>query len=117
MLGSRVAFRSRDEHAAKGDRVTAMDYSSAAGSFFDCPEKEWILRALEFSQQALEMEPGVQAALGHMRFLQSLGRHEEMVRVGEQVLREPGAQDVHPDYVYCLEAMLLEAKFATHDPI
>ena len=110
-----VHERLRQELAAKGDSVKAMDYLIAARAFRDCPEDEWILRALGLARKAFEMEPGVQTALAYMGFLQTLENYEEMTRVGERVLHEIDAEDAHPDYLYFIESMLLEAKFATPD--
>lgn len=110
-----IHARVQQELAAKGDRVTAMDLLGAANSFRDCPEDEWNLQALQFAQEAFEMDPGIQSALAYMGFLQTLGNFEEMSRVGERALQEIDAEDTHPDYLFFIERMLLEAKFATPD--
>ncbi len=103
------------ELAAKGDRVEVMDYLIAAQAFYGCTEEEWLVRALEFSRSAYEMELSTQTALGYMGILQSLGRHEEMARVGERALQEIDAEDTHADFLFFIESMLLEAGFPTPD--
>ena len=102
--------------AARGDGVTAMDYLSAANSFRDCPEAEWRQRALEFARRGFEMEPGVNTALTYMSFLKDLEDYEEMARVGTRVLDDTNTRKIHPDYLYFVEAMLLETEFGTGGP-
>ena len=112
-----VHERLERELAAKGDGVTAMDYISAANNFRDCLDDEWRQRGLEFARRGFEMEPGVNAALTYMAFLKDIEDYEEMARIGTQVLDNTDTQGVHPDYLYFVESMLLEAEFVTRGPI
>ena len=108
-----VHERLERELAAKGDGVTAMDYLSAANLFRDCPEDAWRRRALEFARRAFEMEPGVNTGLTYMALLKDLGDYEAMARVGNGILKDTDTQGVHPDLLYFVESMLLEAEFGT----
>ena len=97
--------------AARGDGATAMDYLGAANRFRDCPEVEWRQRGLEFARRGFEMEPGVNTALTYMSFLKDLEDYEEMAKVGARVLNDTDTEGVHPDFLYFVEAMLMEAEF------
>lgn len=106
-----VYERHERELAAKGESVTAMDYVSAAANFRDCPEDSWRLRALTFAQRGFEMEPGVNTGLTYMALLKDLEDYEEMARVGNRILKDIDTQGIHPDLLYFVESMLLEAEF------
>lgn len=99
------------ELAAKGDDVTAMDYVSAANAFRDCPEAKWRQRALEFARRGFEMAPAVNTALTYMSFLNDAEHHEEVARVCNRILEDGNAREMHPDYRYFVESMILEAEF------
>ena len=99
--------------STKGDKVTAMDYVGAANRFRDCPEDRWRQRGLEFARRGFEMEPGVSAALTYMAFLKDLEDYEEMARVGTRVLNDTDTRGIPPEVLHFVEAMLLEAEFAT----
>ena len=121
-LGSRAYAQSQQDWQAvyerleadiadKGDGVTAMDYSMAARILSASPEEAWHIRGLEFARLGFELEPGIDTGMAYMGLLQELRRLEEMVEVGQVALSHRDAPGVHPDLVYFVESMMLEAEF------
>lgn len=104
--------RLKGELAAKGDAVTAMDYAMAASSFRESTEEAWLNRGLEFARLAFALEPGVNTALPYMALLQELQHFGKMAEVGKLALEDDAAQEMDPDLLYFIEAMLLEAEAA-----